>query len=296
MYNYELIYLLNLELDKAEKSNADSFKYIKKAYQNVIDKLKPLRVISKQNIDNLDITEHMCNKLKMLLEMKISKQEKDKIKKELRQSQLYDNLVNIAGIGKSKAEELIKSGLTKTSQLNQKKWNLPDSVLLMIKTKPLKIIPHDFILSIEKNLIEFKQAKVILVGGFIRKKPFSKDIDVMIVSNKNSILDDYIEFLKSQFEIHVYQHGINKVSLVAQIKNTYVKVDIFRSLPEHQHSMLLYSIGSQKFNIRMRGIARQKGYLLNQYGLFKNGKKLEVKSEKDFFKILEIPYTEFYHR
>ena len=296
MHSYELIYLLNLELDKAEKSNADSFKYIKKAYHNVIDKLKPLKVISKQNIDDLDITEHMRNKLKVLLEIKISKLEKDKIKKELRQSQLYDDLVNIAGIGKSKAEELIKLGLTKTSQLNQKKWNLPDSVLIMIKTKPLKIIPHDFILSIEKNLTDFKQAKVILVGGFIRKKSFSKDIDVMIISNKNSILDDYIEFLKSQFEIHVYQHGINKVSLVACIKNTYVKVDIFRSLPENQHSMLLYSIGSRKFNIRMRGIARQKGYLLNQYGLFKNGKKIEVKSEKDFFKILEMPYTEFYHR
>jgi DNA polymerase/3'-5' exonuclease PolX len=59
--------------------------------------------------------------------------------------------------------------------------------------------------------------------------------------------------------------------------------------------MLLYATGSKQFNIRMRGIAKRMGYVLNQYGLYKlpinpNSTPLPVNSEKDFFKILEIPY------
>jgi DNA polymerase/3'-5' exonuclease PolX len=46
----------------------------------------------------------------------------------------------------------------------------------------------------------------------------------------------------------------------------------------------------------MRGIAKRKGYILNQYGLFKmpvndSSTPVKVKSEKDFFKILEMPYV-----
>ena len=65
--------------------------------------------------------------------------------------------------------------------------------------------------------------------------------------------------------------------------------------------MLLYSIGSKKFNIKMRTLAKRKGYLLNQYGIFKykadqknisqSDEPIHVKSERDFFKILDIPYV-----
>ena len=43
----------------------------------------------------------------------------------------------------------------------------------------------------------------------------------------------------------------------------------------------------------MRSIAKRKGYLLNQNGLFKNGHKVSgLKNEKDYFKILDMDYLE----
>jgi len=62
-------------------------------------------------------------------------------------------------------------------------------------------------------------------------------------------------------------------------------------------SFALYLIGSGKFNIWLRSIAKRKGYLLNQYGLFKreNGKRVSSK-EKEIFQILNIKFIPYEKR
>ena len=295
---YELIYLLNKELQLS--SHNDSFKFIKIAYNNVINKLKESFDIkynfTKHDINKIELTDNMRNKIIKLILIKLSPDEKNRLKK----IQLYEELINITGIGKSKADELIKRGLTNIKHLSQKKWEsyLPSGVILMLNTTPLKKIPYSLIKSIEEKLTSFK-ADTKLVGGFIRKKPFSKDIDVMIVSDDELIMDKYISFLKKHFDSYVYAHGNDKVSLILKVKSDYIKLDVFRTSKEYQHAMLLYAIGSKKFNIKMRSIAKRKGYLLNQYGLYKLdslNKPISVNSEKDFFTILNIPYVSYDNR
>ena len=75
-------------------------------------------------------------------------------------------------------------------------------------------------------------------------------------------------------------------------KNTNYKVDIFRTEKKYKNAMLLYATGSKVFNIKMRTIAKKKGYTLNQKGLYKNGKLIPIKSEKGFFKKLDMDYLE----
>ena len=141
-----------------------------------------------------------------------------------------------------------------------------------------------------------------LVGGFLRKKPFSKDIDVMIISDSD-IIDDYIKYLENTFSyVKVYIKGSDKASVIIYTpKEQYLKMDIFVSPKKYQYAMLLYATGSKQFNIRMRGIAKRMGYVLNQYGLYKlpiktTSTPLPVNSEKDFFKILEMPYISPHNR
>jgi DNA polymerase/3'-5' exonuclease PolX len=292
---YEVLFLFNKQLESARLNCSTSFRYIKTAYSNVINKIKEMygvdRNLSKSNINQLDITQHMKDKLLGIIMQKISMSDRTKLKK----SRLLDDLINIAGIGRQKADDLVKLGLTSIKQLNQKKWEsyLNSGTILLIKKKPLRRIPNAMIKKLEKKLTSFKSSSVKLVGGFIRKKPFSKDIDIMIVSDKKSAIFDYIKYLETQFpEVCVYSEGINKASLIIRHSSKFLKVDIFRSLVKYQHAMLLYAIGSKKTNIKMRSLARRKGYILNQYGLFKKDcdKPIPVKSERDFFKILDIPY------
>lgn len=127
----------------------------------------------------------------------------------------------------------------------------------------------------------------------------------MIVSDKNTI-PDYIENLREHFsEVHVYAQGSGKASLIIKNNDDFLKIDIFITSVVYQHAMLLYAIGSKRFNIKMRSIAKRKGFMLNQYGLFpldargvveKNTGPMGVNSERDFFTILGMPYVMPYNR
>ena len=70
------------------------------------------------------------------------------------------------------------------------------------------------------------------------------------------------------------------------------KYDVFRCQSSEEASMLLYSTGSKSFNIKMRANAKRQGYLLNQHGLFKNGKMVPTHFEADFFNILGMQWLE----
>lgn len=316
---YELIFLFKNQLDNTlskdntikkslDNNEINKNTYIKIAYNNVINKIKSMyennENITKNSINNLDITNHMKDKLNTLLNQKINIIDSNKLKK----SYLLDELINIAGIGKKKAEELINLGLTNIKQLKLKKWEqyLTSGTILLLKNKPLRKIPYSMIKHIEPKFTNFKCFDIKIVGGFIRKKPFSKDIDILLISDKKTILSDYIKYLKTVFnDVHIYIKGKNKASIIIcnnyTKENYFLKVDIFISPIKYQYAMLLYSTGSKKFNIKLRSLARRKGYLLNQYGIFKYrddqkiiniyDKPIHVNSEHDFFKILNIPYV-----
>jgi DNA polymerase (family 10) len=296
---FQLLFLLDKQLKEAQNANPNTIRFISQAYANVVLVIKNSHddqsIISKSDIDLLLITPHMKTKLKFLLTQKIKSNE---IKK-LNITQLKNSLIDIAGIGKTKADDLIENGLKSLNELNQKKWQdqLTDGTKLLMKYKPLRKIPRDSIQKIESRLIGFKGASVKLVGSYLRNKPYSRDIDIMVVSNKKKILDEYIKYLKdvANFKtIYIYTQGSEKMSLLVKSGNKYLKIDVFVSNTAQQHAMLLYATGSKNFNIKMRSIARRQGYLLNQMGLFKieSDKSVSIKSEKDIFKKLNIFYVE----
>ena len=320
MKSSELIYLFNIEFNitKNKYKNDPSLKYIIRSYNNVFDELYKLskihNSITLSTINNLTITDNMKNKLNKLISTKLSKADVSKVK----EYQLHINLTDLLGVSSTKATLLIKNGLTSINDLNQTKWkkylNKDTLTLLSIpnifsneKSGISKDISYNYVKSIEKKVIEFKLATVILVGGFIRKKPFSKDIDIMLVndSKKLDIFDEFILHLKSIFkELYVYMRGNDKMSIIVRglksYKDTFHKIDVFKTDAEHKYAMLLYLTGSKTFNIKMRSIAKKKGYILNQNGLFKlenvgnkvtpKSKPIKVFSEHDYFKLLNMNY------
>lgn len=279
MKNHILIYLLTKHKNESIKKFPETARFVSSAYNNVINKINDCgNSMSVNKIDNLGITNHMKDKLKYLLTQKISPADEKKIK----QSCLYNDLTKTMGVGKTKANKLIKLGLTDVKQLKLQKWqkHLNASTILLLKYKPIRKIPHAFIKKIKPTLVKFSGAK--LVGSYLREKQFSKDIDVMIVSDRNKI-NDYISYLNKTFSTHVYSKGKDKASLIIKVGAKYYKIDVFMAHTKHQYGMLLYSTGSKQHNIKMRSIARKKGYLLNQKGIYKNTKLIHVKSEKDIF-------------
>ena len=259
----------------------------------------------KQKNKNIELTN---SKLKSLSNTKLDIKDKTKSNTKLDikdKTKLINELSQLIGLGPEKAKKIIKEGLTDIKQLNNKKYKemLPEETKLFINLKPLREIPNEDIKLLEPYIINpsKKIGKIYIVGSYRRKKPTSRDIDVMLVSNKRDALDKYLESIKKELpnSIYPYAKGQDKLSFIIDTskaniintKNNVYKVDVFRTLPEDEISMLLYSTGSKEHNILMRQKAKKLGYLLNQKGLFKNGKKIKyLNSEEDYFKILGMTY------
>ena len=213
------------------------------------------------------------------------------------------------GIGAPRAKQLIESGITSINQLKTKKFynTLPQETKLFISMKPNQKIPHDHIAKLEPYLstphlkaTKLNDFKVTIVGSYRRNKPYSSDIDCMVVSDNPATLDIFLNHLNLQFKgnVHTYSKGQDKISTIINLQNivrsktpVVYKLDAFRTNIADEIPMLLYSTGSKEFNILMRKTAKKKGYLLNQKGLFKDGKLVpNLPSEKAYFDILQMDY------
>jgi DNA polymerase/3'-5' exonuclease PolX len=148
-----------------------------------------------------------------------------------------------------------------------------------------------------------------LCGSYRRQKAFSNDIDVLIskkdttsTSKTQNHLERFVNKLKNPMK-----HNDNKQLIIDSmtdktIKTKYMgfcqllefpprRIDIRFINYDSYPAALLYFTGSQQMNVKLREIAKKKGYKLSEYGLFdKNGKQFRVNSERDIFHKLDMEY------
>jgi DNA polymerase (family 10) len=291
----DLLFLFKKHLENAVKKDDPSAMFIGLAYLDVIDILKSNfykdDIITFDKIKNMNITEHMKNKLKKIIETELVPSNKQP---ELHKNNLIDELIQVAGIGKAKANFLVKLGLTNINDLNKPPFSnhITEATKLLLKYKPEREIPNSIITKLNPILTTYPNT--VLVGSFRRKTTISKDIDIMLVSDNKLSLENYINKLKNDVdEIYVYSKGIDKISFIflySKVSTKYFKVDVFRTPKKYKYAMLLYSTGSKQTNIMLRKLALKKGYTLNQKGLYFKNKEIILNSEKHIFDILGIPF------
>lgn len=197
-------------------------------------------------------------------------------------------LTNINGIGEKLSNDLNKKGiLTKKDLLKPEVFKtLPKATQYHLKYKP-KFIPID-----EGNniIIGLKQTfpNLTYAGSFRREKDISGDLDIILLMKK----EKFLEIIGDSNNYKIYAIGDSKCSTIYTGHYFNIKIDFFFTNKQEFPAMLLYLTGNRVFNIRVRKEAKKQGYLLNQYGLFKNGERIKVKTEKDIFKKLNIDYKE----
>jgi DNA polymerase (family 10) len=143
--------------------------------------------------------------------------------------------------------------------------------------------------------------KCELVGSYRRGKSEMGDGDVLVLEPKNRIL-------RESEDVKVINMGTHKARALFRLKgngvdrsarinphNTdkhhrWIPVDIVFTDKEHYPGALLHYTGSKEFNIHMTMHCAKLGIKLNEYGIWRNGKMIPVKSEKDIFKKAKLPY------
>lgn len=168
-----------------------------------------------------------------------------------------------------------------------------NEIKLINKLQP---VPINFVEQIKQELhkiikLNNKKCEWYMLGSYIRKESFVNDIDILLV--EYDINDFLNNVLKKKFNlIQILRSGDLMLSAIFLYNNIHFQIDLIYSNYEDKYTQILYFTGSKTFNIYMRYKAKELGYKLNQYGLYKNDKKIRITSEEEIFKLLKIKYIE----
>ncbi len=164
---------------------------------------------------------------------------------------------------------------------------LPAATIAYLKYKPVDKIKRSLLVPVVKKM---EKIQATVAGSYRRGVEYCRDLDILVSQENLPKLLKSFNFTKPHAE------GQQIIRCFIKILEVYVFADIF-IYTDNYLFLLLYTTGSKQFNKNMRGIAKKKGYKLNQNGLFKNDKPVEnIESEEDIFKLLDMHYLEPYQR
>lgn len=155
---------------------------------------------------------------------------------------------------------------------------------LIKKGRIVRTRDRKFVLALAKKIIARLKplSKRIEIAGSIRRKVKNPvDIDIVLIPKDKQKIKESLE------KIGKFKQGGEK-RLAFKIEG--VKVEIYFAEEKNFGAMLLSYTGPFGAEIGLRIIARKKGMLLNQYGLFKKGKFVVGKTETEIFKALGKNY------
>lgn len=223
----------------------------------------------------------------------------------------FQELAEIKGIGLHKAMALFKSGITSVKQLKDIVQNLSvgdmigssgiryiNSIKLGLEFEAhtdknrMSVIEHDEIANpILEDLRKNSHILVDAVGSRRRwngidEKYTIGDIDIIIGIDLNNNEEFYKSLTKYLDDI--LMSGETKVSGIKNKRQIDFRiVDI-----SHYGSLLLHATGPAGFNVRMRKVAIDQNFILNEYGLFDRDttQLIASKTENDIFAALGMTY------
>lgn len=143
--------------------------------------------------------------------------------------------------------------------------------------------------------------KFELAGSYRRGNQEMGDGDVIILNPRNRIIVE-------SADVKVINIGQHKARALFRLEKNedisgrnynphivshdrWLPVDIVFTDTEHYPAALLHYTGSKYFNIHMTMHCAKLGIKLNEYGLWKNGKRIPIKSEADIFDIVGMKYV-----
>ncbi len=129
--------------------------------------------------------------------------------------------------------------------------------------------------------------QVVLAGSYRRRQETVGDLDILVTCQKgSSVMNDFTGY-----------DDVRKVVSQGKTRSTVIlrsglQVDL-RVVSEVSYGAALhYFTGSKPHNIAIRKIGVNKGYKINEYGVFKKDKRIAGRTEEEVYEIVGLPYIE----
>ncbi len=138
--------------------------------------------------------------------------------------------------------------------------------------------------NLEEKLKNHPAVQKVMVTGSVRRwQETVGDVDIVITSKKPKEVMKF--FVDLPMVDEVLAHGPTKV--MVRLKNR-LEVDVRAVKPESFGSVVQYFTGDKAHNVELRKIAIEKGYKLNEYGLFRGKKRVAGRNEEAIYKKLRL--------
>lgn len=148
-------------------------------------------------------------------------------------------------------------------------------------------------LRISKSIVaQIKRCKGVIqievAGSIRRRKSTIGDIDILVSCKKEDRPEIIRRFISMKNVNEVIVKGDTKVSV--RITDFGRQVDL-RLVEENEWgAALLYLTGSKEHNIHLRTIAKERGFKINEYGMFKGTDKIAGKTEEEMYAALGMKW------
>jgi DNA polymerase (family 10) len=130
-----------------------------------------------------------------------------------------------------------------------------------------------------------KDGELVVAGSYRRRRETVGDLDVLVAARDTGGVGDRLT--KYENVADVLAHGPTRTAVVLR---SGIQVDL-RVVPARSFgAALLYFTGSKAHNIALRGLANDRGWKLNEYGLFSGKRSIAGATEQQVYGRLGLPY------
>jgi len=187
------------------------------------------------------------------------------------------SLASLPGFGAKKVEKILK-GIELYRQAQER--------IPLVVAYPLA---HNLLEYLKKR-IEGLYSEAAVAGSIRRMKETVGDFDLLVAADRKNWSKIHAAFISYPGVEEVIAHGETKSSVL--LKDYHRQVDLRTVEPQSWGAALQYFTGSKHHNIKLREIAKEKGYKINEYGVFdlKTGKKVAGRTEEEVYSILGMQF------
>lgn len=129
--------------------------------------------------------------------------------------------------------------------------------------------------------------KAVIAGSYRRRKATVGDLDIIAISDQGEeVCNAFVEYDSVS---KILSQGETKASVSLR---SGLQVDLRVVKNESFGAALMYFTGSKAHNIQLRNMAVDKGYKLNEYGIYKDDEKILGETEEEIYEFFDMSYIE----
>jgi len=295
-----------LDIEGANEFRVRSYREAAQSIENLSSNIADLVDENKDLTELHGIGESIADKIEEIVETGGLKQ-LEEIKKRVPEDLIQ--LLNLSGLGPERVKDLYqklditslddlkkateKQTIRELEGFGEKTENKIKKELERVggkeerRTKLIKA--EEYAEPLINYLDEMKEIKkIIIAGSYRRRKETVGDIDILVIcSDSGPVMDRFVEYDDVE---DVISKGDTKSSI--RLK-TGLQVDLRVVKEKSYGSALLYFTGSKSHNIELRERAIERGFKINEYGVFPKEKEEAVagKTEEEVYDMIDLEWV-----